>query len=79
MYFPIKIFNDDYERQYFDNCTFNEVIAIAGKNTWQVMNAKKALKIEWEPFEDQTIKRKNLRGVTDNLIIPAGLESTGNA
>jgi isoquinoline 1-oxidoreductase beta subunit len=74
--FPIKIFNDDYERQYFDTCTFNEVVAIAGKNTWQVMNAKKALKIEWEPFEDQNIKRKNLRGVTETSVIPAGLEST---
>ena len=48
--FPIKIFNDDYERQFFDTCTFPEVVAIVGNTTWEVMNAKKALKIEWEPI-----------------------------
>src|SRR5688572_10022284 len=48
--FPIKIFNEDYERQFFDTCTFNQVVAIVGNTTWEVMNAKKAIKIEWEPF-----------------------------
>jgi isoquinoline 1-oxidoreductase subunit beta len=73
--FPIKIFNDDYERQFFDTCTFNEVVAIVGKTTWEVMNAKKALKIEWEPFADRTIKR-NAFDRSETITIPAGLEST---
>jgi isoquinoline 1-oxidoreductase beta subunit len=73
--FPIKIFNDDYERQFFDTCTFNEVVAIVGNTTWEVMNAKKALKIEWEPFADQAFKR-NAFDRSETVTIPAGLEST---
>ncbi len=73
--FPINIMNDDYERQFFDTCTFNEVVAIVGKTTWEVMNAKKALKIEWEPIADHTIKR-NAFGRSGTVTIPAGLESS---
>lgn len=75
--FPVKVFNDDYERQFFDTCTFNEVVAIVGNTTWEVMTAKKALKIEWEPMADQTIKR-TAYGSNNPLTvtIPAGLEST---
>jgi isoquinoline 1-oxidoreductase beta subunit len=73
--FPIKIMNDDYERQFFDTCSFNEVVAIVGKTTWEVMNAKKALKIEWEPITEHTIKR-NALGRAETVTIPAGLEST---
>lgn len=73
--FPIKIYNDDYERSFFDTCTFNEVVAIVGNTTWEVMNAKKALKIEWEPITEHTIKR-NALGRQETVTIPAGLEST---
>jgi hypothetical protein len=27
----------------------NEMIAIVGKSTWEVMNARKKLKAQWEP------------------------------
>ena len=73
--FPIKIFNEDYERQFFDTCSFNEVVAIVGNTTWEVMKAKKALKIEWEPFADQMIKRSAFDR-SETVTIPAGLEST---
>ncbi len=77
--FPVKVFNDDYERQFFDTCSFIEVVAIVGSNTWDVMNAKKALKIEWEPFAEQTIKRStNFGGPSQAVTIPAGLESTAD-
>lgn len=75
--FPVKVFNEDYERQFFDTCTFNDVVAIVGNTTWEVMNAKKALKVEWQPMTDQTIKR-TAYGSNDpvTVTIPAGLEST---
>lgn len=77
--FPIKIFNDDYERQFFDTCTFNEVVAIVGKSTWQVMKAKKALEIAWEPIIDYEIKRIAYgSNASTTVTIPAGLESTQN-
>ena len=75
--FPIKVLNDDQVREFFDTFTFNEVVAIVGKTTWEVMNAKKKLKIEWEPISDYTIQRNAFGGRTPTTVtIPAGLEST---
>jgi CO/xanthine dehydrogenase Mo-binding subunit len=48
--FTIKVFNEDYVRQFFDTVTFTELIAVVGNNTWEVMNAKKALKVQWNHF-----------------------------
>ncbi len=73
--FPVKIFQDDYERQFFDTTTFLEVVAIVGNSTWEVMQAKKALKIEWEPFADYS-EKKNMMGRKLTAKVPAGLEST---
>lgn len=75
--FPVKIFQDDYERQFFDTTTFLEVVAIVGNSTWEVMQAKKALKIEWEPFADYT-EKKNMMGRKLTAKVPAGLESTAD-
>lgn len=73
--FPVKIFNDGYEKQFFDTLTFNEVVAVVGNSTWAVMTAKKALEIEWTPIESYSENRNMFgRKLIDN--IPAGLEST---
>lgn len=69
--FPIKNMEDDYQRQFFDTCAFTELVAVVGKSTWEVMNAKKALKVEWEKFDSYTETRDN-----GNRLFPAGLEST---
>ncbi len=73
--FAVKSMNDDYERQYFDTCTFPEVVAVVGNSTWEVLNAKKALKIEWMPFSNHTIQR-NAFGSKQTVEIPSGLENT---
>ncbi|MGL6267898.1 MAG: molybdopterin cofactor-binding domain-containing protein, partial [Chitinophagaceae bacterium] len=73
--FIIKSMNDDYERQFFDTCTFTEQIAIVGKTTWEVMTAKKALKASWEPFADYTFRR-NAMGQKQTVTVPGKLEST---
>lgn len=75
--FTIKIFNEGYEKQFFDTLSFNEVVAVVGTNTWAVMQAKKALKIEWEAFETYTQKRDML-GRKMTQTIPAGQESTAD-
>ncbi|MGK2863279.1 MAG: molybdopterin cofactor-binding domain-containing protein [Chitinophagaceae bacterium] len=77
--FTIKVLNDDYVREFFDTCTFTEVVAIVGKSTWELMNAKKKLKIEWEPIAEQSIKRNAFGSQTaQTVIIPAGLESSSD-
>jgi isoquinoline 1-oxidoreductase beta subunit len=75
--FVVKSMMDDYERQFFDTCTFTEVLAIVGKSTWEVMQAKKALKIDWGPFVDYT-EKKNMMGRKVTANVPAGLESTAD-
>lgn len=73
--FTIKSLKDDYERQNFDTCTFTELVVVVGNTTWEVLNAKKALKVEWEPFGDYNEIRKSAGG-TQTKRVPAGLEST---
>ncbi len=73
--FPIKIFNDSYERTFFDTNQFNEVVAIVGNSTWEVMQAKKALKIDWQEAEAYS-ENRNMLGRKTVLNIPAGLENS---
>jgi isoquinoline 1-oxidoreductase subunit beta len=61
--FSIKIFNEGYEKTFFDTTTFNEVVAIVGNSTWEVMQAKKALKVEWQPIESYTQNRNSTCGL----------------
>lgn len=74
--FMVKVLKDDFERQHFDTCTFLEVVAIVGNSTWEVMNAKKAINVQWEPFEAYTEERTFYRQSKQTRTIPAGLEST---
>ena len=74
--FPIKVLEDDFERQHFDTCTFLEIVAIVGESTWQVMKAKKALEVEWTSFDSYTEERTYYRQSKQMITIPAGLESS---
>ncbi len=74
--FSTKVLDDTYTRQHFDTCTFLEVVTIVGDSTWEVMNAKKAIAVAWEPFETYTEERKPYRGPQQTLTIPSGLESS---
>ncbi len=74
--FPIKVLDDDFERQHFDTCTFLEVVVIVGDSTWQVMKAKKAINVEWQPFDGYTEERTFWGKQKLNITIPAGLENS---
>ncbi len=73
--FSIKTYKDDYKRNFFDTNTFPELVAIVGKSTWEVMNAKKALRVEWEKFDEQSFPI-NARGNAATVKVPGGLESS---
>lgn len=73
--FTFKTLADGYERNAFDTATFTELVAIVGNTTWEVMNAKKALKIAWEEISDSDII-VNGWGGKETVKIPGGLEST---
>ncbi|HTJ53356.1 MAG TPA: molybdopterin cofactor-binding domain-containing protein [Cyclobacteriaceae bacterium] len=74
--FTINTLRDDYERNAFDTTTFTELVVVVGSSTWEVMNAKKALKIEWQESPEKKITVKGWGGQSQTVIIPAGLEST---
>ncbi|QNF33092.1 molybdopterin-dependent oxidoreductase [Adhaeribacter swui] len=74
--FTIKTLSDDYERNSFDTTSFTEMIVLVGNSTWEVMNAKKALKAEWEKSPESTVTVAGWGGGKQSVRIPAGLEST---
>lgn len=73
--FRIKTLADDYERNVFDTTTFTDLVVIVGNTTWEVMNARKALKAEWENISPATIT-VNGWGGKQQVNIPAVLESS---
>ncbi|MFD2100638.1 xanthine dehydrogenase family protein molybdopterin-binding subunit [Flagellimonas iocasae] len=77
--FPVKTYNEAYEWQFFDTCSFMDSVAIVGNSTWEVMNAKKALtpKVEWEPRAELNVI-KDFFGTKRPFVFPEGLESTSD-
>ncbi len=75
--FKIKVYNEDYVKTFFDTRTFNEVVVIVGGSTWEVMQAKKALKINCEPIQGKTEKRDRF-GTAWEQHTPSGLENTSD-
>lgn len=73
--FEFQVYKDGYAKAGFDTRTFNRLIAVVGSSTWEVMNARKKVIAQWEPF--QTMKEPVMaRGGKRDEIIPEGLEST---
>jgi len=59
--FSIKTYNDDYKLQWTDGTSFTELVAVVGNTTWEVMNAKLMLTVEWEPI--QATEKNELSGL----------------
>ncbi|MFD1820609.1 isoquinoline 1-oxidoreductase, beta subunit [Pseudarcicella hirudinis] len=74
--FSFKLYDDGFEQASFDTRTFNELIAIVGKSTWEVMNARKKLIVKWENAPETKEIINGWGGRKTELIIPSGLEST---
>lgn len=73
--FSFKTMNEDYKRNFFDTNTHNEMIAIVGNSTWEVFNAKKAVKAEWKAFSGQSFTM-DMFGRQEEVKVPGGLENT---
>ncbi|GAB4025031.1 xanthine dehydrogenase family protein molybdopterin-binding subunit [Spirosoma gilvum] len=73
--FSLKLYEDGFEQGGFDVRTFNDLLVVVGKSTWEVMNARKKLKVEWEPVGD-TKDTMSGRGGKREVTVPGGLEST---
>lgn len=73
--FKIKVYNDDFTKGGLDTITFNDLVVIVGNTTWEVMNAKKKIKTEWEPIKTSK-ETKSMWGNTEDVVTPAGMESS---
>ena len=73
--FTFQTLSDDYKRNGFDTTSFTELVAVVGNSTWEVMNAKKALKVEWEEAGDKSVVVKGWED-EETMLIPGGIEST---
>jgi isoquinoline 1-oxidoreductase beta subunit len=75
--FSINLFKDDYGRNFFDTTTFPEIVAIVGNSTWEVMQAKKNLVVEWEPAPESSFEVGGFGGRPNTKVtVPSGLENT---
>ncbi len=72
----IKSYKDDFAKGGFDTNAFAEIVAIVGNSTWEVMQAKKQLKVEWKPITAYAETITGFGGRKETKNIPAGLEST---
>ncbi len=73
--FTIKSYNEGDEKSAFDTSAFTGLVVVLGNSTWEVMNARKALKIEWEEVPESTTDM-NLFGRKLTVRTPSGLENT---
>jgi len=73
--FPIETLPNAQERNPFDTNAFPQLVAIVGRSTWEVMKAKKALQVEWEPAPVASFVVSGL-GSKSTVSVPAGLEDS---
>lgn len=74
--FTIKSYPEDYAQQWCDVSSFPDLVVVVGNTTWEVMNARKALKLEWEQFPDHEINSSTFWGTTVKIKVPGGLENS---
>ncbi|PTX41460.1 isoquinoline 1-oxidoreductase beta subunit [Christiangramia gaetbulicola] len=46
--FTIDTYPEDMEKEWSDVAAFSKLVVVVGESTWQVMQAKKELKVEWD-------------------------------
>jgi isoquinoline 1-oxidoreductase beta subunit len=73
--FSIKLYEEGFEQGGFDTRTFNDLLVVVGKTTWEVMNARKKLIVQWEPAGD-TKNTFGGSGGKREVIVPGELETT---
>jgi isoquinoline 1-oxidoreductase beta subunit len=75
--FTINTYENVEAKSMFDVDAFPELIVVVGNSTWEVMQAKKEIVAEWEPFEEYQENFADFSG--ENIIsqkVPAGRENS---
>ncbi len=69
--FSIETYPEDMETQWCDTDAFKEVVVIVGRSTWEVMKAKRALKIEWEEVTSPEDTSEHLAALAKAVETPS--------
>jgi len=75
--FPIETLPNEQERGAFDTNAFPQLLAVVGRSTWEVMQAKKSLQAEWEPAPASSMVVSGF-GNKSTVTVPAGLEDSAS-
>ncbi|MEN9599555.1 MAG: hypothetical protein RL596_1874 [Bacteroidota bacterium] len=73
--FDTVLYPDGTEQAGFDTRSFNELLVIVGNTTWEVMQARKKLKLSWESAGDRKDTMSG-RGGKTQVTVPGALETT---
>lgn len=73
--FAIESYKSNEDKIWSDVSANRQMVAIVGKSTWQVMQAKKKLQVEWE-MAPEVKYEKDVFGRTVKFHFPEGLENT---
>lgn len=66
----INTLPDGVEREWSDVNAFTELVVVVGNSTWEVLSAKKALKVEWETVSEGENTTDHVKGLTELLETP---------
>jgi isoquinoline 1-oxidoreductase subunit beta len=75
--YSMKLYDDGFEMGGFDTRSFNDMVVIVGKSTWEVMNARKKINATWEPAGEVKETMSGRNGKRE-IIVPARLETTAD-
>ncbi len=73
--FPIDTYPEDMEKEWSDVTAFPKLVVVVGKSTWQVMQAKKALKVEWG-LNPESTKQTQILEKSPGMEDSNGLENS---
>ncbi|MUP47455.1 xanthine dehydrogenase family protein molybdopterin-binding subunit [Gramella sp. BOM4] len=73
--FTIDTYPEDMEKEWSDVTAFSKLAVIVGESTWQVMKAKKALKVEWE-LKPDLVEQIQILEKSPGMENTSGLESS---
>ncbi len=73
--FTIDTYPEDMEREWSDVAAFSKLVVVVGESTWQVMQAKKALNVEWD-LNPELTKQIQILEKSAGLTEGGGLENS---
>lgn len=73
--FTIDTYPEDMEKEWSDVAAFSKLVVVVGESTWQVMQAKKALNVEWD-LNPELTKQIQIPEKSAGLAGGGGLENS---